>query len=100
MTARSPVIFGHRTESPGGITTRKDAGDCSGSGEVDSAARNIHTLLVLSLRPVVYPHTSSSGDVSTAERPLYAEGNSDTKLDGEPTTRSFSLDISPSPRLD
>ena len=72
-----------------------DGGDCSGSGGVDSAARNIHTLSVLSLRPVVYLHTSNSGDVSTAEWPFYAERNPDTKLDGEPATRSFSLDISP-----
>ena len=55
---------------------------------------NIHTLSVLSLLHVVHPHTSKSGDVSTAELPPYAEGNLDTKMDAEPATRSFFLDIS------
>ena len=56
-------FFGYRTQSPRGIATGKDWGNCSGSGEVDSATRNAYTLSVLSLRPVIDLHTSTAQHV-------------------------------------
>ena len=90
------VTFRRRTEFPQGIAGRKDGGDCSGSGEVDPAVMNIHTLSVLSLHPVVDPTAATylpRNDLSTRK-----ETWTQSRMKDPPP--AVSISTSPPPFLD